>query len=116
MLHRNFRHEKESWMDLIERLQAAPDPSELTRHLEWFSRVRRDTGGPGEKAAAEYIQSTLDAAGIPVRMHRFKAFLSYPRTARLRVPTAPGFTPECVTHSFTRSTPEGGVVGTLVRA
>lgn len=48
-------------------LREAVDPKRLRDHLEWFSRVRRDTGGPGEERAVEYIVEQLREAGVPVR-------------------------------------------------
>lgn len=98
-------------MNLIERLQASPDASRLAGHLKWFAQVRRDSGGPGEEQAADYIRRTLESAGVPVQMHRFKAFLSYPRSASLQVDGAGGFKPACVTHSFAKSTPPEGISG-----
>lgn len=85
----------------------------LQQHLEWFASVRRDTGGPGENAAAEYIRDQLQSAGVPVVVHQLDAFLSYPIAARLEVD---GQVFPCLTHSFTASTPGNGVVADLVLA
>ena len=65
----------------LDRMQAAVDAATLQRHLEWFAAVPRDTGGDGEDRAAFYIASELEAAGVPVVVHEFDAFLSYPRGA-----------------------------------
>lgn len=96
-------------------MQASVDAAALTRHLEWFSHVPRDTGGDGEDRAAAYIAAELEAAGLPVVIHEFDAFLSYPREARFRIesPVAQEF--RCVTHSFCRSTGPDGVSGPLIR-
>lgn len=92
-------------------LKEAISSAALHRHLTWFSQVRRDTGGAGEEAAAAYIAEQLRAAGVPVTMHQFDAFLSYPRQARLEVLTPELHTFRCVTHSFAASTaPEGAVL------
>jgi peptidase M28-like protein len=85
----------------------------LQQHLEWFASVRRDTGGPGEDAAADYIRDALGGAGVPVLMHEFDAFLSYPIAADLEVE---GTRLPCLTHSFGASTPEEGVDAELVEA
>ena len=99
-------------MSLPQTLQSAVDPQRLRDHLEWFAGVRRDTGGPGEEAAARYISEQLEAAGVKVRVHEFPAFLSYPRTARLALPdTEVEFS--CVTHSFTKPTPPDGITGEI---
>jgi hypothetical protein len=85
-------------------MQQSVDAAALMRHLEWFSKVPRDTGGDGEDRAAAYIASELEAAGLPVTLHEFDAYLSYPREATFRIvsPTAHEF--RCLTHSFCRST------------
>ena len=104
-------------MDLLQQLQGAVDPQRLQGNLEWFAGVRRDTGGPGEEAAARYIEEQLREAGATVRMHEFSAFLSYPREASLELIGADGATLEsfaCVTHSFAQSTPADGIVDELI--
>lgn len=99
---------------ILSRLQASVDAGTLARHLEWFSKVPRDTGGEGEDRTVRYLVSELEAAGAPVTVHEFDAFLSYPRDATFRTvtPTAEEF--RCVTHSFARSTGPDGVTAELV--
>lgn len=86
----------------------------LRQHLQWFSRVRRDTGGPGEARAAEYIAEQLRSAGVPVRIHEFDAFLSYPIRATLEVVAPVQLQLTCLTHSFGRSTGPQGVIADLL--
>jgi len=86
-------------------------PARLQRHLEWFATVRRDTGGVGEDAACSYIRDQLWTAGVPVLVHQFESFLSYPISASL---DADGVSHSCVTHSFGTSTGAGGVCAGLV--
>lgn len=85
----------------------------LTQHVDWLSEVRRDTGGPGEERTVDYIVETLERDGVPVRVHEFDAFLSYPRRATLEVihPERRQF--RCLTHSFAQSTGPHGVTGDL---
>ena len=96
-------------MTLAETLHDAVQPQNLQRHLEWFAGVRRDTGGPGEDAAADYLVQQLTAAGVPVRVHEFDAFLSYPRESSLRVAGEGGPAFACVTHSFSVPTGPDGI-------
>jgi peptidase M28-like protein len=98
----------------LRRMQDAVDVPTLQRHLDWFSHVPRDTGGEGEDRAAAYLATELEAAGVPVAMHEFDAFLSYPRQASLRLAdeSRPAF--RCVTHAFTRSTGPEGLEAELV--
>lgn len=101
-------------MKLEEVLQSSVSSENLAGHLEWFSQVRRDTGGAGEDAAASYIVETLEKSGVPVRVHEFDAYLSYPRQASLTVEATESFSLECVTHSFARSTGPEGLRGPIV--
>ncbi|HLW60754.1 MAG TPA: M28 family peptidase [bacterium] len=86
----------------------------LLAHLQWFSGVRRDTGGPGEARAAEYIADRLRAGGVPVTVHEFDAFLSYPVRATLEVLAPEQLQIACLTHSFGRPTGAQGVVSDLL--
>lgn len=95
----------------MQRIEAAVNSDNLWSHLEWFSQVRRDTGGPGEDAACDYIVSTLKSYGVPVRVHEFDAFLSYPRQASLQIVGHETIDIPCVTHSFCASTGPGGLIG-----
>jgi hypothetical protein len=91
-------------------------PERLARHLAWFAGVRRDTAGPGEQEAAEYIAGTLREAGVPVHVHEFDAFLSYPIRATLEVLEPERLALPCLTHSFGRSTGPNGIVAELADA
>ena len=97
----------------LEAAVAAVRPERLARHLEWFAGVRRDTAGPGERQAAEYIADRLRDAGVPVEVHEFDAFLSYPIRATLEVLEPERLALPCVTHSFARSTGPDGIVAEL---
>lgn len=59
----------------LRRIQSSVRTDYLQSHLEWLSEVRRDTGGPGEDAAAAYICKKLQEYGVPVTVHEFDAFL-----------------------------------------
>lgn len=88
-------------------------PNHLDRHLDWCAGVRRDTGGPGEEKMVRYITETLAQDEIPVTMHEFEAFLSYPRHALLEVTAPESFKIRCLTHSFATSTGPNGLRGSL---
>ena len=64
-----------------EPMLAAVERSRLSRHLDVSAGIRRDTGGPGEDQMVDYIVRMLQADGVPVTVHEFDAFLSYPRSA-----------------------------------
>ncbi len=86
----------------------------LLAHLQWFAQVRRDTGGPGEARAAEYIADQLRATGVPAQVHEFDAYLSYPIRATLEVLAPARMQFPCLTHSFGRATGPDGVVADLL--
>ncbi|HLJ59599.1 MAG TPA: M28 family peptidase [bacterium] len=85
----------------------------LQQSLEWFATVRRDTGGPGEARAAAYIADQLRGTGVPVTVHEFDAYLSYPIRATLHVLEPEPMQLRCLTHSFGRSTGPDGIVADL---
>lgn len=91
-------------MALQQKLRDAVDTARLDGHLDWFEGVRRDTAGPGEDAAVEYITGKLEEYGVPYRVHEFDAFLSYPREASLELLSGEELGIPCLTHSFTQST------------
>ncbi len=99
---------------VLEAASNAVSADTLQRHLEWFSSVRRDTGDVGETQAAEYIAAELKKAGVPVTLHPFDAFLSYPIRATLDVQAPEPMQLRCLTHSFAKSTGPHGLVGDLV--
>lgn len=96
-------------MSMVDQFHAEVRPERLRAHLEWFAGVRRDTGGEGEDAAVEYLTNALRESGVPVRVHAFDAYLSYPREASLRTLGDGARAFDCVTHSFTVPTPDGGI-------
>lgn len=100
-------------LEEADRLASAVRAENLARHVDWCSQVRRDTGGEGEDRMVDYIVDTLSADGVPVDVHEFEAFLSYPRRASLVVTSPEGRQIRCLTHSFARSTGPHGVVGDL---
>ena len=99
---------------LQHRARSTVDAERLYEQVTWFSQVRRDTGGPGEDRAAEYIAGQLRAAGVPVTVHEFDAYLSYPIRATLDVLAPEAVQIRCLTHSFGRATGPEGTIADLV--
>lgn len=85
----------------------------LMQHLEWFSKVRRDTGGPGENAAADYISDKLASYGVECIVHEYESYLSYPIHAKLEVLEPEYMCFQALTHSFGKSTGPHGVTAQL---
>ncbi len=91
------------------------DTVESARLLEKFSTLIRESGSQGERDAATYISSRLQALGIPFEVHEPELFVSVPREASLAI-TANGDTVsfKAKTPSFSRSTNGETLSGELV--
>jgi hypothetical protein len=100
--------------DLESRLRSAVSARRLQAHLKRFSSLFRDTGGPGERAAVDYITETLRSHGIAVLVHEFRGFVSLPDDATLEVMRPTRVAIPCRPRSFSANTPAGGVEGDLV--
>lgn len=100
-------------LDQADQLKRHVQSDNLRQHVDWCSEVRRDTGGEGEDRMVDYIVETLARDGVPVQVHEFDAFLSYPRRATLVVTSPERRQFRCLTHSFARSTGPHGLVGDL---
>ena len=96
-----------------EPMLAAVERSRLSRHLDVSAGIRRDTGGPGEDQMVDYIVRMLQADGVPVTVHEFDAFLSYPRSAVVEVLAPERFEIRALTHSFAAPTGPNGRQGSL---
>lgn len=87
------------------------------RMRDWLlvlGQIDRTSGTEGEYQAVDFIVDVLRSEGIPYRVHEFRAYLSYPRGARLRVLEPRPREIACKTRAFGASTPSGGLEGELV--
>ena len=100
--------------DLESRLRNAVSARRLAAHLKRFSTLHRDTGGPDERAAVNYIAETLRGQGIAVQIHEFRGFVSLPGDASLEVRSPETLSIPCRPRSFSANTPPGGLEGELV--
>ncbi len=103
-------------IDLEERMRRAVSPRRLQTHLKKFSTLFRDTGGPDERTAVNYIADTLRGQGVAVQIHEFRGFVSLPGDASLEVLTPQQMSIPCRPRSFGANTPPGGLEGELVFA
>ena len=97
----------------ISRLCAAVDPTLMMRHLEEFARRIKLSGTPDELQSFRYLKATLDGYGYRTELILHDAYISLPGPARIQVEAE---TPDCITHSFSRPSPPGGLRGTVVYA
>ena len=82
--------------------------------VEYFSRLKRDSGTEGEREAARYITSQLESFGIPYQVYEPELYLSLPEWAKLKVVSPSPFEIRCKTPSFSHSTDGKAVEGSLV--
>ena len=97
----------------ISRLCAAVDPAIMMQHLEQFARRIKLSGTAPELESFRYLQTTLDSYGYHTELILHDAYISLPGRARIEIDTA---LPDCITHSFSRPSPPGGLRGTVVYA
>jgi Peptidase family M28 len=95
----------------IARLCAAVDPTMMMRHLEEFARRMKLSGTAEELESFRYLKATLDGYGYQTELILHDAYISLPGRARIEIETE---TPDCITHSFSRPSPPGGLRGTVV--
>ena len=94
-------------------LCAAVDATTMLRHLEEFARRVKLSGTPEELESFRYLQTTLDGFGYHTKLIQHDAYISLPGRARIEIGST---TPDCITHSFSRCSPQGGVRGEVVYA
>jgi hypothetical protein len=97
----------------LQSLCGAVDAASMMRHLEEFSRRVKLSGTPEELESFQYLQTTLDGYGYQTNLVQHDAYISLPGRARIEIGAK---TPECITHSFSRSSPVGGLHGRVVYA
>ncbi|MFI5010917.1 MAG: M28 family peptidase [Hyphomicrobiales bacterium] len=97
----------------IDRLAGAVSAPAMMRHLEEFARRVKLSGTPEELESFRYLQSRLDSYGLKTDLILHDAYISLPGKARLEIGN---LTPDCITHSFSCSSPPEGVRGKLVYA
>jgi Iap family predicted aminopeptidase len=98
----------------VERLQRAISTKEMQQLLEKFNHLDRISGGRGEAEAARLLTEALERHGVPHKVHRFRAYLSWPIRAELVVTSPERRTLRAVTAAFSASTGARGLEGELV--
>jgi N-acetylated-alpha-linked acidic dipeptidase len=98
---------------MIDRLTAAVSAQAMWRHLEEFAKRVKLSGTPEELESFRYLQACLEGYGLKTDLILHDAYISLPGKARLEVGNQ---TPDCITHSFSRASPTGGLRGKLAYA
>jgi N-acetylated-alpha-linked acidic dipeptidase len=97
----------------IKSLCDAVDAAAMMRHLEEFARRVKLSGTAAERESFDYLKSCLDGYGLRTELILHDAYISLPGPARLDIGSA---SPDCITHSFSRSSGKPGVRGSVVYA
>lgn len=96
---------------LIATLCSEVEASSMMRHLEVFARRVKLSGTAEELESFGYLRDRLDEYGLRTEIILHDAYISLPGKARLTVGNE---TPDCITHSFSRSSEREGVRGQVV--
>src|SRR3954447_16721500 len=83
----------------------------MWRHLEVFDQHCKEAGSSGERESLAYIEARLRDYGYETELILHDAYISLPRAARVVADRADI---GCITHSFSRSSPAGGLTAPLV--
>lgn len=86
-------------------------PSAMMAHLEEFAKRVKLSGTPQELESFRYLEATLKGYGYATTLILHDAYISLPGRAALQVE---GTDVPCITHSFSRPSPAGGLVGEIV--
>jgi len=74
----------------------------MMRYLEMFARRMKLSGTPEELESFRDLKTALDGCGDQTDLIQHDAYISLPRRARIGVGQE---TPDCITHSFSQSSP-----------
>ncbi len=92
---------------------SSPSVSEarLMAHIAEFERWDKHAGSDGERASLEYIRERMEEYGFSTRLILHSAYISLPGSASLE---AAGKSVRCITHSFSRASPRGGLEAEVI--
>jgi len=106
-----FLKPSEDQRKLEREVRAEVDKEELWKHVEYLCGIgEKFSGTSEEKRAVDYFVKSVGSHGVPIEVHEFDAFLSYPshdrsKDAELRVVSPEEFSVECQSHAMSASTP-----------
>src|SRR5829696_4653638 len=90
---------------MVHTLHDTVDRERLNAHLVAFSQWKKEAGTPGELESLAYVRSVLDGYGYRTDLILHDAYISLPKDAWIEVG---GKRFDCITHSFSQPSPEGG--------
>jgi len=90
------------------------DVDEAWGTVEHLSTLDKTSATQGERDAHEYVRAKLGEYGVRYETYEFDSLISHPKEASLRVASPAPMEVECITHAFSKSTPEEGIEAELV--
>ncbi|MBV8450054.1 MAG: M28 family peptidase [Hyphomicrobiales bacterium] len=97
--------------DIARETSGAVSGKELMRHCAEFAKRVKLSGTPEELESFRYLKSCLDGYGYRTELLSHDAYISLPGDARVEID---GRELECITHSFSRPSPKGGLNAPIV--
>jgi N-acetylated-alpha-linked acidic dipeptidase len=97
-----------------EKLLSDLDIDETWGHVEHLSTLDKTSATKGEREAHEYVRAKLEEYGVPYKTYEIDSLISHPKEASLKVTSPAPMEVECITHAFSKSTPEDGLEAELV--
>jgi len=90
------------------------DIDETWSHVEHLSTLDKTSGTEGEMKAHEYVREKLEKYGVNYEAIEIDSLISHPKEASLRVVSPESLDVECITHSFSKPTPDEGIEAEMV--
>lgn len=87
------------------------DGPRMMAHMEEFAKWRKESGVPEELKSLAYVEARMKEYGYATELILHDAYISLPGKAAVGME---GNTLRCITHSFSRSAPEGGKIAGIV--
>lgn len=94
-----------------EQLIGAVDGPLMMEHMAEFAKWRKETGVPEELMSLAYVEARMKEYGFATQLILHDAYVSLPGRASVAGPRG---TMRCITHSFSRSAPAGGLTAEVI--
>lgn len=92
-------------------LVASVDGPLMMEHMREFAKWRKESGVPEELESLAYVEARMKEYGFDTELILHDAYISLPGKASVAAPDGPV---RCITHSFSRSAPAGGLTAQIV--
>jgi hypothetical protein len=90
------------------------DINETWSNVEYLSTLDKTSGTEGERIAHEYVRKKLEEYSVKYESIEFDSLISHPKEASLRVVSPADLDVECITHSFSKATPDKGIEAEMI--